>query len=375
MGLPVLSRQDKRDLAGHISARTLETKRDLFPLITYLAEDCPHTILLTPTAYLPRQDNGTPAESLKARIKFRMACGAMNESLMRGELPTSPVVKFPPELLNPGSEHELALRYAATLMALRASDKCVVYYDMGIDDDMLYFMRAARAARVPIELRCLDLPGVISRLPVTTTRRTQAEESLAAVMKEKAAWLKSVFHCCAESLSDGVRAGLFDKLKDRSLTLKDRENMAAYFAASKRVVVESPYAPWSYPESGSLEKAFRTIDEEANLFYALHCLRTRFLEGHYAAASHAEFTYPGILNDTIEHERTLGIAAGLAKTCGWELSEMNMDRLTSSGMDKGAAFAKMIGREVTYRYHGSDWPWEFSKPEIDFFISALEGPR
>ncbi len=50
---------------------------------------------------------------------------------------------------------------------------------------------------------------------------------------------------------------------------------------------------------------------------------------------------------TIEHERTLGIAAGLAKTLGWEKTEMNMDRMDERHEEGRENFARMV-RSVFY---------------------------
>jgi hypothetical protein len=63
-----------------------------------------------------------------------------------------------------------------------------------------------------------------------------------------------------------------------------------------KVIIESPYA-------GDVEK---------NLAYARACLHDSLMRGEAPIASHLLYTQPGILNDDIPNERSLGIDAGLA---------------------------------------------------------------
>ena len=63
-----------------------------------------------------------------------------------------------------------------------------------------------------------------------------------------------------------------------------------------RVILESPYAG----------------DIERNIKYARMCVKHSLSLGEAPIASHLLYTQEGILNDDIEHERMLGINAGLA---------------------------------------------------------------
>ena len=60
-----------------------------------------------------------------------------------------------------------------------------------------------------------------------------------------------------------------------------------------------------------LESSFAG-DVGANVDYARRCVRDSIARGDAPIASHLLFTQPGILDDGLEGERELGIAAGLA---------------------------------------------------------------
>lgn len=85
------------------------------------------------------------------------------------------------------------------------------------------------------------------------------------------------------------------------------------------VVIESPYA-------GNIE---------ANLAYAREAVADSLHHGEAPIASHLLYTQEGILDDTIPHERTLGIEAGLAWAQKADLTVFYTDLGWSSGM-KGA---------------------------------------
>jgi hypothetical protein len=117
----------------------------------------------------------------------------------------------------------------------------------------------------------------------------------------------------------------------------------------KRIVVlESPYA-------GNVEE---------NLRYLRAGMREAFLRGELPIASHALYTQPGVLDDTIPEERNLGIEAGfevarvlhLAKALE-EAAGLNVqipetirmmlyDLGISSGMKRGFEHARAIGQRV-----------------------------
>lgn len=127
------------------------------------------------------------------------------------------------------------------------------------------------------------------------------------------------------------------------------------FKFKRVVVLESPYAA-ATPEGIS-----------ANLCYLRAGMREAFLRGELPIASHALYTQPGVLNDTIPEERNLGIEAGfevarvlhLAKVLeaaarlDHEIPEtvrlMLTDRGVSSGMKRGFEHANAIGQRVVYQ--------------------------
>ncbi len=116
----------------------------------------------------------------------------------------------------------------------------------------------------------------------------------------------------------------------------------------KRVVIESPYAgAGTTPE----EIAAAT---ELNLQYLRVCLRDSFLRGEAPFASHGLYTQPGVLDDTISTERTLGIDAGFAwRECA-ELTVVYSDLGITRGMQFGIADAAAKGRPVVYRTLGEN---------------------
>jgi hypothetical protein len=106
-----------------------------------------------------------------------------------------------------------------------------------------------------------------------------------------------------------------------------------------RVLVESPFAG----------------DTETNLKYLRACMRDCLLRGEAAFASHALYTQPGVLDDTIPEERTLGIEAGL---CWGEKADKTVvytDLGFSKGMEYGIERAKSLNRPIEYRKLGGQW--------------------
>ena len=82
----------------------------------------------------------------------------------------------------------------------------------------------------------------------------------------------------------------------------------------RRVIIESPYAG----------------DVERNLIYARRALRDSLHRGEAPLASHLLYTQ--VLNDNIEEERALGIAAGLEYRGVTEWAAFYMDYGMSDGM-------------------------------------------
>lgn len=86
----------------------------------------------------------------------------------------------------------------------------------------------------------------------------------------------------------------------------------------KRVIIESPYAG----------------DVARNVAYARAAVRDSvLLRGEAPICSHLLFTQPGILADSVENERRLGIAAGLAWQKRCELVVFYVDLGWSKGME------------------------------------------
>ena len=86
-----------------------------------------------------------------------------------------------------------------------------------------------------------------------------------------------------------------------------------------RVILESPYAG----------------DIERNIAYARMCVKHSLTLGEAPIASHLLYTQDGILNDDIEHERNLGIDAGLA----WKEVAQKHVFYVDYGWSKGMKYA------------------------------------
>ena len=104
----------------------------------------------------------------------------------------------------------------------------------------------------------------------------------------------------------------------------------------KLVIIESPYAG----------------DIDRNVDYARRCMHDSLTRGEAPLASHLLYTQPGILDDTLDLERQLGIDAGLAWGAQAELTAVYMDLGVSGGMRYGVAKAKEAGRPIEYRRIG-----------------------
>lgn len=105
-----------------------------------------------------------------------------------------------------------------------------------------------------------------------------------------------------------------------------------------RVVVESPFAG-SSPE-----------DREINITYLRSCLHDCIVhrtESPYA--SHALLTQPGVLNDDIPDERSLGIQAGFLFREVCARSVFYLDRGWSKGMQAGFEDAANKNRAIEFR--------------------------
>ena len=86
-----------------------------------------------------------------------------------------------------------------------------------------------------------------------------------------------------------------------------------------------------------------------NVFYAKLCVRDSLLRGEAPYASHLFFTQAGILNDAIQEERDLGIAAGQAMGDKFDLRAVYEDFGISGGMRYGIERALKLHQPIEYR--------------------------
>jgi len=101
----------------------------------------------------------------------------------------------------------------------------------------------------------------------------------------------------------------------------------------KLVILESPF-------SG---------DVDANIKYARRAIKDCLKRGESPIASHLLFTQDGILDDTIEEERVLGMQAGFAWYRVAEACVVYQDLGVSRGMQEGIKMAEKYGIPIHYR--------------------------
>jgi len=89
-------------------------------------------------------------------------------------------------------------------------------------------------------------------------------------------------------------------------------------ALARRVIIESPFRG----------------DTIRNLRYLRACLHDSLMRGEAPFASHALYTQPGVLDDTIEAERVRGIAAGYSWGIVSDLFVFYIDLGWSLGMQE-----------------------------------------
>lgn len=97
------------------------------------------------------------------------------------------------------------------------------------------------------------------------------------------------------------------------------------------VVIESPYAG------------------DINLAYLRACMRDCLKRGEAPYASHALYTQPGVLDDTVPAERIKGITAGFAWGKHAARVVVYVDLGITRGMEQGIAIAKARGIPVEER--------------------------
>lgn len=101
----------------------------------------------------------------------------------------------------------------------------------------------------------------------------------------------------------------------------------------RKVVLETPFAG----------------DVDGNLLYARACIRDCLRRGEAPIASHLLFTQPGILNDDIPEERTLGMKAGFAWYDVADAAAVYTDLGISRGMRAGMTKAESLDKPVELR--------------------------
>lgn len=108
------------------------------------------------------------------------------------------------------------------------------------------------------------------------------------------------------------------------------------------VIVESPY-------KGSGWWPLSAVRRWLNVRYARRCVRDSLMRGEAPIASHLLYTQPGILRDWIDAERAHGIQAGLAWSDKAALVAVYTDRGITSGMEKGIAHHRKLGKMIEVR--------------------------
>lgn len=110
----------------------------------------------------------------------------------------------------------------------------------------------------------------------------------------------------------------------------------------KLTIIESPYAPTNG----------HSVEE--NIAYVRRCMADSLARGEAPYASHALYTQPGVLDDTIPTERRLGIDAGFAWGAQADRVAVYSDYGITRGMQEGIARAKSAGQEVVHRTIGKN---------------------
>lgn len=105
----------------------------------------------------------------------------------------------------------------------------------------------------------------------------------------------------------------------------------------KLVVIESPFKGNGYHET------------KLNILYARACTHDCLVNGEYPYASHLFYTQDGILDDTNETERWLGINAGITWGSLATKTIVYQDRGISKGMEYGIERAKEQKKEIEFR--------------------------
>ena len=99
------------------------------------------------------------------------------------------------------------------------------------------------------------------------------------------------------------------------------------------VIIESPYAG----------------DIELNVRYARACMKDSLLRGEAPFLSHLLYTQDGVLDDSVQEQRQLGIDSGLAWRRVADATIVYHDLGISPGMEYGIEVARKSGKDIEYR--------------------------
>ena len=116
------------------------------------------------------------------------------------------------------------------------------------------------------------------------------------------------------------------------------------------VIVESPYAPKDATSTEDFAKKIALHE-----VYARAAMKDCLRRGEAPYASHLLYTQPGVLDDMVSAERSLGIEAGLAWGKKADATVVYEDLGLSGGMLLGIATAKAERRPVEMRRLGENW--------------------
>lgn len=125
----------------------------------------------------------------------------------------------------------------------------------------------------------------------------------------------------------------------------------------KLVVIESPYG--RNPDGTIADAA--TI--ERNVRYLRACMADCLRRGEAPIASHALYTQPGVLDDSLPEERRKGMLAGWAWHPRADAIVVYADLGLTPGMRDGVANATAHGKPIESRLLGGEWAAFWSDPE------------
>jgi len=131
-------------------------------------------------------------------------------------------------------------------------------------------------------------------------------------------------------LENGVQ-----RLYELTVMIDDKHQEGQNIVQGEFVIIESPF------------KGNTPAEEAENIAYAKEVMRDSLYRGEAPFASH--LLYPQMLDDANEHERRMGIEAGLLIGRSADRTVVYTDRGISPGMKQGIKRAEDEGRPVEYR--------------------------